>query len=265
MKLFFREIGSGVPLVILHGLYGSSDNWVSIAKQISNSFRVIIPDQRNHGRSPHDPEHTYHDMSEDLLELVDTLDIDQFFLVGHSMGGKSALSFAESFPERILGLTIIDISPFAATFNDNKTTFFHKAVLDALSNLNPTLLKTRDEADNILATTVRSTKIRAFLLKNLTRDNDGKFTLRLNAAYLRNNLENILDGLNPDEIAGPRLSGFPIMWIRAGDSDYIPDSQVPYIEKAYPAAEIITIDDSSHWVHAEKPEEIIDLLLSMTD
>lgn len=265
MKLFYREIGSGVPLVILHGLYGSSDNWVSIAKQISKSFRIIIPDQRNHGRSPHNPVHTYRDMSDDLLELIDDLDIRQFFLVGHSMGGKSALSFAENYPERILGLIIIDISPFAATFNDNRSTAFHKEVLDALSNLNPSLLKTRDEADILLASTVKSAKIRAFLLKNLTRDNDGKFALRLNATFLLHNLDNILDGLNPDEISGPRLSGFPIMWIRAGDSDYIPDNHIPYIEKAYPAAEIITIDDSSHWVHSEKPEEIIDLLLSLIE
>src|SRR5674536_156004 len=112
MKLFYRKYGNGPPLIILHGLYGSSDNWITIAKSLSDSFTVYLPDQRNHGRSPHSPIHDYDSMRDDLFELANDLKLKKFFLAGHSMGGKTAISFAIKWPEMLDGLFIADISTF---------------------------------------------------------------------------------------------------------------------------------------------------------
>src|SRR5512133_2376601 len=112
MKLFCRKYGNGPPLIILHGLFGSSDNWVTIAKNLSDSFTVYLPDQRNHGQSPHSDVHDYDSMRDDLFELVNDLSLKKFFLAGHSMGGKTAISFALKWPEMLNGLLIADISPF---------------------------------------------------------------------------------------------------------------------------------------------------------
>jgi len=113
MKLFCRKYGNGPPLIILHGLFGSSDNWVTIARGMSDRFTVFLPDQRNHGSSPRSNVHDYESLSNDLKELADDLRLDKYFLAGHSMGGKTAVSFACKWPERLSGLLVADISPFA--------------------------------------------------------------------------------------------------------------------------------------------------------
>src|SRR5512140_483624 len=125
MKLFYRKYGNGPPLVILHGLYGSSDNWGTVAKKLSDSFTVILPDQRNHGQSPHSTVHDYDSMRDDLYELVKDLKVKKFFLAGHSMGGKTAISFAVRWPELLNGLIIIDVSPFTDEKNQAKVFNHH--------------------------------------------------------------------------------------------------------------------------------------------
>lgn len=259
MKLFFREYGEGTPLIILHGLYGSSDNWVTIALELSKDFRVILPDLRNHGRSDHHPTHDYMSMAKDIADLAKDLNIERFFLAGHSMGGKCALQFSRIWPEMILGLTIIDISPFKQKDNNNGAYLMHKNILNQLCKLNTHTLKSRDEADLILSSKIKSSKIRAFLLKNLSRDKQRNLVLKLNAQILLDNLDNILDGLTREKSANPSY-GFPLIFIRALDSGYIPEDDIELIEQHYPAANIINIKDSSHWIHAEKPDIIIEIL-----
>ena len=264
MKLFYREFGTGIPLVILHGLYGSSDNWVGIAKKLSANFRVILPDQRNHGNSGKDPVHTYSAMAQDIADLTDSLKIDRFFLAGHSMGGKCAIYFSMLYPEKLLGLTVIDISPFKPAENDNSAYLFHKKVLGQLCKLNTDSLQSREEADQQLSSEIHSARIRAFLLKNLSRDSNKKFILKLKPEILLDNLPYITDGLerkiNPDPI-----SGFPVRFIRAANSDYIPEKDIELIEQHYPAADIFTVKNSSHWIHAEQPDIIIELLLNQIE
>ena len=265
MKLFYREYGSGIPMIILHGLYGSSDNWVSIAKLLSHSYRVILPDQRNHGLSPHDPDHSYKALADDIKELCHELSIESFFLVGHSMGGKTALKYAELWPEEIMGLVIIDISPFRSLLNNNPTAEFHLKVLNELCALNVSGLNSRDEADQILSEKIKSGKIRSFLLKNLTRDRDMGFRLKLGAENLLANIKNILDGKERDSIPDEVLRGFPIKWLRAAESDYIPESDISLIEAHYPSAEVITIKNSSHWIHAEQPDRLVEILFELIE
>ena len=265
MKLFFREFGSGIPLVILHGLYGSSDNWISIARELSDSFRVILPDQRNHGTSPHHELHSYDSMSEDLNELMEELSIKHFFLAGHSMGGKTAMWYASRWPDKLAGLMIIDISPFKQYIEKNLISGFHKKVLQTYNSLELSSLGSRDEADNMFAKEIDSPRIRSFLLKNLTRDENRKFRWKLNAVSLENNLENILDGFSRNDASENSISGFPVTFVRADESGYIPESDFADISLLFPAAEIVSIENTSHWIHAEKPEIIIDLILRLVE
>ncbi|MDT8400230.1 MAG: alpha/beta fold hydrolase [Bacteroidales bacterium] len=261
MKLFYREYGEGFPIVILHGLYGSSDNWVSIANELSDTYRLILPDQRNHGKSPHDKTHTYSSMSDDLLELVNSLGIDNFVLVGHSMGGKTASFFAGKWPGMLAGLLIIDISPFKTDTEQVISESLHRKILERMKETDSSVIKNREEAGRIFSDITPSVRIRNFLLKNLQRNSKGQFEWKLNAWYLFENLDNIFDGL---DLPGPgkteAISGFPVYFLRAMNSDYISESDYEPIQRLFPAAEIIEVPDSSHWLHAEKPELIVRLI-----
>lgn len=265
MKLFYREFGEGIPLVILHGLYGSSDNWVSIARKLSDRFRVILPDQRNHGASPHHPVHSYDEMSRDLNELIEDLNFEKFYLAGHSMGGKTAMWYSSRWPERIAGLMIIDISPFKTGMDSNPQTDFHLKVLNTLNEFPLKEVQSREDADLLLAGNISSPKIRKFLLKNLTRDKDNYFQWKLNTLNLKNNIYNILDGFERNDAAINSISGFPVSFIRADNSGYITESDYADIHLLFPATEIITAKDTSHWIHAEKPELIIELIQNFLD
>ncbi len=265
MKLFYREFGSGIPLIILHGLYGSSDNWVSIARRLSDQFRVIIPDQRNHGSSPHSTVHTYKSMSEDLDEMVKDLKLNKFLLAGHSMGGKTAMWYASMWPDKLSGLLLIDISPFKPENNNNPLADFHRKVLRAINNLPLNEIDTREEAELRLSESIDSPRIRKFLLKNLTRGRDKSFSWKLNAQNLEKNINNILDGFERNKADRDSISGFPVVFIRAGNSDYIPESDFRDIRTIFPASEIITVEDTSHWIHAEKPELIIEQIRAMLE
>jgi len=261
MDLFYREFGEGFPVVILHGLYGSSDNWVSIARELSDLYRIILPDLRNHGKSPHNQIHTYPSMCKDILELVQKLDINKFVLVGHSMGGKTASFFAREWPDMLAGLVIIDISPFRTGPEITVSDTLHGLILKKMLETDPSLLESREEADKIFNDVTSSVKVRNFLLKNLQRNNDGVFDWKLNPGNLYDNLENIFDGFEkPDHGEVNPVTGFPVYFLKAMDSDYISEKDYDPIQKIFPAAEIIEVPDSSHWIHAEKPQLLIKLL-----
>jgi len=261
MQLFYREYGEGYPIVILHGLYGSSDNWVSIASKLSDDYRIILPDQRNHGKSPHNPIHTYHSMSEDLFDLVKRLDISNFILVGHSMGGKAASFFARQWPDLLSGLVVIDITPFKTDADQIISESLHRKILEKMIETDTLTLKNREETYKIFNDITPSVKVSNFLLKNLKRNKKGNFEWKLNPLNLYNNLENIFDGLEiPEAGKTEPVSGFPVYFLRAMDSDYINEKDYDPIQKVFPAAEIIEVSGSSHWIHAEKPELIIKLV-----
>ncbi len=138
MKLFYRKYGEGKPLIITHGLFGMSDNWIPVAKKLAEHFKVYLPDMRNHGRSPHSEIHTYKAMSNDLFEFIEDKNIEKAIFVGHSMGGKTVLQFAEKFPERVKKMIIIDISPAEYIPSDEffKRALNHKLFLEKLKTLN---------------------------------------------------------------------------------------------------------------------------------
>jgi esterase len=265
MKLFYRIYGSGPPLIILHGLYGSSDNWLSVAKSISDSFTVILPDQRNHGLSGHSEIHDYDSMKEDLYELVMGLRLDRFFLAGHSMGGKTAVNFALSYPEKLYGLLIADISPFAKKGRYEEEYNQHFQILSSMLTINLSGVTLRSEIESKLFTKIRSEKIRGLMLKNLKRESDNSFSWKINAPALLRNLDRIMDSIEAYDIDKKEIYGFPVYFVRGENSDYLPENDFAGIRKIFPAAEFIVVPGAGHWIHADNPEAVKQCLLKFLD
>lgn len=257
MKLFYRKYGAGPPLIILHGLYGSSDNWVTIAKNLSESFTVYLPDQRNHGQSPHSEKHDYDSMRDDLFELASDLKLKKFFLAGHSMGGKTAISFALKWPEMLNGLLIADISPFSDETARGSVYSQHYIILNAILTFELNKVSTRDEAEKALSGKIPSEKVRGLILKNLQRTNDNTFSWKLNAESLLKNLDKIMEGVERKTDYSQQITGFPVIFLRGGESDYIPSADFRDILKVFPAAEIIEIPGAGHWIQVDRPDEVV--------
>lgn len=260
MKLFYRKYGNGPPLIILHGLYGSSDNWSSIAKAVSNSFTVYLPDQRNHGQSPHSDINDYNSMRDDLYEMMGDLNLKKIYLAGHSMGGKTAISFAAEYPEMINGLLIADISPFVNS-NSFRTAYNkHLNILMAILSVDLAQISSRSEAESILKGKITSEKERGFILKNLQRIDGNRFAWKINASSLLLNLEKIMEGIDLRLFVNNPITGFPVTFLQGGDSDYLPDSDFRDIQKVFPAAEFIKVANAGHWLHADQPDVVINSL-----
>lgn len=256
MKLFFRKYGDGPPLIILHGLYGSSDNWVSLAKSISDRFTVYLPDQRNHGQSPHSDVHDYESMKADLYELVEELGPGRFFLAGHSMGGRTAMAFAINWPEKLYGLAIGDVTPRSSDEKFFEAYSAHTKILDSVLSVDLEQLKSRNEIEAVLAQTIDSENIRGFIMKNLRRNSDETFAWKLNVPVLRRNLKEIIRGLEPRNFENAELRGFPVIFLKGENSDYISEEDFSDIRRLFPGAEFDVIPGAGHWIHADNPEAV---------
>ncbi len=265
MKLFYRKYGNGPALVILHGLYGSSDNWVTIAKNLSDSFTVYLPDQRNHGQSPHNEIHDYDSMRDDLFELINDLKLKKFFLAGHSMGGKTAISFALKWPERLNGLLIADISPFTYESDGHSAYSQHSGILNAILSLDLQKVTTRNEVEGLLKGKISSEKERGLILKNLQRTENNNFSWKINAKSLLANLEKIMTGIRRQTDYNQQITGFPVIFLRGGDSDYIPEKDFKDILHVFPAAEIIEVPGAGHWIQVDKPDEVVRYLKKLIE
>jgi len=257
MKLFYRKYGEGPPLVILHGLYGSSDNWVTLAKKLGDSFTVYLPDQRNHGQSPHSEIHDYDSMRDDLHEMVNDLAFKKFFLAGHSMGGKTAISFALKWPEMLNGLLIADISPFTYETDGHSAYNQHSGILNAILSIDLNKISNRNEAEKLLSEKIPSEKERGLILKNLQRTNEDRFVWKLNAQSLLKNLDNIMSGIKRQKDFNQQITGFPVIFLKGGNSDYIPECDFRDIRHVFPASDIIEIPGAGHWIQVDKPDEVV--------
>ena len=257
MKLFYRKYGEGHPLIILHGLYGSCDNWATIAKNLEDRFTIYLPDQRNHGQSPHSDIHDYDSMRDDIYELADDLKLKKFFLAGHSMGGKTAISFALKWPEMVNGLLIADISPFVNENTSQSAYNQHLTILNAMLSIDLSKIESRAEAEVILMEEIHSEKIRGFILKNLQRGSGNNFSWKLNTPALLNNLDKIMQGIDRNAAFSKQITGFPVIFLKGADSDYLPEGDYKDILKVFPAAEFIVAENSGHWIHSDRPDEVI--------
>lgn len=260
MKLNFKKLGEGHPLIIIHGLYGASDNWLTIAKELANNFEVYIVDQRNHGHSPHSDSHTYQDLKEDLLEFMDDQNIEKAILLGHSMGGKTVMFFATDYPERVSSLLVVDIAPknYSKISDYAPQTIDHTCIVKAMLEFDLLAYKSRTEIDHKLSENINSERVRQFLLKNLKRDENKNFAWKLNIKTISNYLPQIMDGIEGDRFSnGKGVTGFPILFIRGEKSNYITDNDHNLIRTIFPKAEITTIPSSGHWVHSEQPKLLV--------
>lgn len=250
MKLFYHRLGEGEPLIILHGLFGISDNWVGIARRLAKQYKVFLPDLRNHGRSPHSTVFNYYAMVDDILEFYEEHNIEKALLIGHSMGGKLAMNLAIEHPALVEKLMVVDISPRTYPYRQQ-----HVSMINAMNGVDFGKLKTRGEVDAFLANRLPDEKLRLFVLKNLHRMERGRLGWRLNVPAIEANLENIFETLVIDGVYyGESL------FVKGGESEYIAESDYPLIKKYFPNAVIEIIEGASHWVHSDKPDELCGLL-----
>ncbi len=247
MELNFKQFGQGEPLIILHGLFGTLDNWQTIAKQLAEDYTVFIVDQRNHGKSPHHPDFNYRILAEDLLEFMEQNWMYKAHLLGHSMGGKTVMQFALEYPDMVDKLIVVDIGP--KTYKGG-----HQAIFDALFSLDLEQLGNRNQADEALAKGIDSFAVRQFLLKNLKRRKEGGYEWKMNLEAIHNHYQEILDNVEGDTVDVPTL------FINGGKSDYIIPGDEEAFKAYFPESEIKTVPDAGHWVHAEKPKELLDLV-----
>jgi esterase len=260
MQLFYRQLGTGQPLIILHGLYGSSDNWYSIARALSSEWEVFMPDQRNHGNSPHSDDLNYPLLAADLLEFMTQHSMEKARIIGHSMGGKAALSFGLSWPAKVEKMVIVDISPFAYDETSAAEVTDHLHILKSLAALHPETLSTRQEADERLKGYISSETVRQFLLKNLKRDPNGKFYWTMNLQAMQDHLAEIYDSVIPENMSPEQVPSFPLLFVKGERSQYIPQRDIPRIMEYFPHAQITAIPGAGHWVHAEKPAEFLEVV-----
>jgi esterase len=259
MELFYRNFGEGPPLIIVHGLYGASDNWLSIGKALARNFDVYLIDQRNHGQSPHADTHNYPAMRDDLLLFMDRHDLHKAVLVGHSMGGKTVMFLAEAYPERVDSLIVIDIAPTTCHPDDHSSQArTHTEIVNGMLLVDFSQVKKRKDVDEQLALTIHSPRVRGFLMKNVARSREGTYHWKLNAAVIGRELPSMFQGLDPEKYTpGKGITGFPVLFIRGEDSDYITDDCIPDIKQIFPMAEIATIPRAGHWLHVEQPDLLV--------
>jgi esterase len=249
MKLFYRTSGHGHPLIILHGLFGSSDNWYTLAKTFSQHFTVYLLDQRNHGQSPHSAEMNYQLLAEDLHDFIREHRLQAPHIIGHSMGGKAAMNFAVKYPEELSKMIVVDIVPKAYPVH-------HDAILDGLHAIPLATLQSRTEADSLLLPFVPELDVRQFLLKNLGRDAEGRFQWKINLQAIDNNIEAMGTGM----IFSGKHDG-PALFIRGEKANYYAPGDEERIKAVFPNAELVTMD-TGHWVQAEKPDEFARVVLT---
>ncbi len=250
MKLFFREFGEGPPAIILHGLFGQSDNWVTVGRRIADQFHVYIPDQRNHGQSPHTPVHSFPAMADDLAEFIEEHHLENPVLIGHSMGGKVAMTYALENPGKVSKLVVVDISP--RKYHER---IAHTRIISQMLSIDLENITTRNEVQKILSVQIAEKRVRMFIMKNLYFKFPGKLAWRLNLETINESMDQLFDGIRTDN----PYSG-PAMFIRGGKSDYIQDVDIPLIKSMFPEAIVETISGATHWIHADAPEVLCMLL-----
>ncbi len=252
MKLFSREYGKGDPLIILHGLFGLSDNWATHGRSLGEFFHVMIPDLRNHGQSPHSDVFDYPSMKEDILEFIEEKGSGEVNLLGHSLGGKVAMMLALENPQIVKKLIVADISPGSYPPN-----LEHLQLLNAMLSTDLSIATSRSDIELQLATKIKSQRLRQFLLKNIYRAERGRFEWRLNLPAISANLPLVMEGI---ETAG--IYPGPALFIRGGKSDYIKENEFEKIRDRFPNAILKTIENAGHWLHADAPAEFLEIVLA---
>ncbi|MCB0456800.1 MAG: alpha/beta fold hydrolase [Flavobacteriaceae bacterium] len=254
MLLHSQILGEGVPFVILHGFLGSGDNWKSLGIQwAAQGYQVHLVDQRNHGRSFHSDIFTYEAMGEDLKAYCNHFNLENIVLLGHSMGGKTAMEFATTYPEKVSKLIVADIAPKAYPPH-------HQDILKGLSSLNFDKITSREEADRELSNYIPQWGVRQFLLKNLYWIEKGKLALRINLPILIEKYDTVGNTLTEEALFEKET-----LFLKGEKSGYIDAMDEILIKKHFPSSKIETISKAGHWLHAENPKEFYEKTLSFIE
>ena len=252
MKLFFRQVGeSGTPIIILHGIFGTSDNWLGIAKQLSENHQVFLLDQRNHGQSPWSDEFDYLVMAADLKEFIEDHHLQNPILIGHSMGGKVVMQFELLYPNIAQKVVVVDIAPKFYPVH-------HTQILNGLNSLDLKNLQSRTEANEHLKRFEEKEGVRQFLLKNLYRNENNEFAFRINLKVITKNIDVV-----GHELFHKNPSNTPTFFIKGEDSNYILPEDHRLIAEIFPNFELIEIPNAGHWVQADQPEAFLKALQSI--
>lgn len=250
MELNFKTFGQGEPLVILHGMFGTLDNWQTLGKQFAQNHAVYLIDQRNHGRSPHVDSIDYPSMAADLNAFLASQNISKAHILGHSMGGKTAMQFALEHSEKVNKLIVVDVAP-------KRYAGGHEEILAAILALDLNTVQTRSNAEQFLRERLpRETEgTIQFLMKNLTRTPEGGFEWKMNFPVIYQHYEDIL---------APITSETPFwgetLFVRGEKSNYIQDADWQLITQFFPNARLETVADAGHWVHAEQPQRLLQVV-----
>lgn len=234
-------MGEGQPLIIMHGVFGSGDNWQTLGRKWADEYEVHLLDMRNHGKSPHSDEFSYELMADDLLEYLDQHEIEKPLIIGHSMGGKVGMQFAVLNDVRVGKLVVADIAP--KPYKPH-----HDQILDALNDLDLDNIDSRSEAEEKFK--IKDEGTRQFLLKSLYWKEKGQLAWRFNLPVITREVEKVGEALPPQAI----FQG-PTLFVRGGKSWYIKDEDMEEIEAHFPSANLETVEGAGHWLHAEKPKE----------
>lgn len=260
VDLYYRRTGpnnapfssggaSGVrSIVILHGLFGSSDNWGSVGKELSDHNDVILVDQRDHGRSPHTDRVNYAGMAEDVHRLVTSLGLQDIVLVGHSMGAKTAMYFAHRWPSLVKHLVSVDMGPREYPLSNQAP------IIEALLTSDVANKTTRKEVEAHLAKYIPEPGVQQFLLKSLYWETPDRLSWRFNVPVIARDIRDILAAAPAETIR------IPTLFIRGGQSDYITRADVPAINEQFPNCRIKTVEFAGHWVHAQAPDEVVEMI-----
>lgn len=242
-QLYSKILGQGEPLIILHGFLGMSDNWKTLGNQYAeNGFEVHLVDQRNHGRSFHSDAFSYEIMAADLYRYCETHQLRKTDIIGHSMGGKTAMLFATMYPEKVNKLIIADIAPKYYPVH-------HQTILNGLLSIDFKVTKSRKDAGKQLSRYIPELGIRQFLLKNIYWKEKEQLAFRFNLTVLNDNIEEIGKALPQDAVFPEKT-----LFVKGGNSEYITSQDEDLIKKHFPDSEIAVIENAGHWIQAENPK-----------
>lgn len=251
MKLFYRKYGSGEPVIILHGIFGMSDNWVTFGKQLAKEYEVYILDLRNHGRSPHSSEFDYNLMLNDLKGFIQEQNLNNLILIGHSMGGKVAMHLALHYQELVKKLIVLDVS--ASAYN---TTPEIEEIIIAINTIEVQKANDRPEIKRQLSEIVHDHRIIEFMMKNIVRRENNVLDWKFNAQAISDNLNKILKGIETEiEFSKPTL------FISGEKSNYISQEDFYMIFDNFPEAQVEIIMNAGHWLHVDAPEELLNMVM----